>query len=174
MALFGAEPCTSRLISAQREALWLDLFGFIPAYAAFLTLGAFALRSAGRGLAMAAGAAFLIAALLDGVEGIVLFRLLAAFPGSPDLFDLLFWTVRPKFALLSLGAILLAALAWRLPPLGKIAAGPLLAGGLVSLATLVTTPHDPTMMKGHAAACVALLALAAIGSARPAWVTRTP
>ncbi|AJP73024.1 hypothetical protein TS85_16310 [Sphingomonas hengshuiensis] len=99
--------------------------------------------------------------------------ILADLPGTPGQFDALFWTVRPKFALLSLGAILLAALAWRGAPLGKIAAGPMLAGGLVSLAMLVTAPHDPMMMKGHSAAWIALLALAAIGAVRPVLATRT-
>ncbi|WP_448662182.1 hypothetical protein ACG3SL_16120 [Sphingomonas sp. CJ20] len=163
-ALFGAEPCTSQLIAAQRDALWLDLFAFIPAYAAFLTLGAWALRDSGRSLARAAIGCVALAAALDLGEGVLLFRILASLPGDAGAPAALFWIVRAKFALLSLGVILIAALAWRQGPLAKAAAGAMLAGGLVSLVWLVRDPLNPLMTKGHAAAWIALLALAALHS----------
>ena len=172
IALFGSEPCTGRLIAAQREALWLDLLAFIPAYTAFLALGAVALRRSGLVLALAAMSVFLAAGLLDEIEGLVLFKLLGNLPGTQALYDGLFWTVRPKFALLGLGEIMLAALLWRGPLIGKIASGLLLAGGLASLFFLFNDPHAPAMMKGHSYAWGALLIVALVGAMRPEWVTR--
>ncbi|RYD56756.1 MAG: hypothetical protein EOP60_04865 [Sphingomonadales bacterium] len=170
--LFGTEPCTSRLGAAQREALWLDMLGFIPAYTAFLTLGAVALRRSGLALALAAFTIFVLAGALDEIEGLVMFRILAEMPGTPELFTGLFWTVRPKFALLGLGEIVLAAMLWRGPLLAKVAAGPMLAGGLASLWFLFTAPYAPTMMKAHSYAWMALLIVAAVGSFQPLMVTR--
>lgn len=172
LALFGSEPCTSTLIAAQREALWLDLLGFIPAYAAFLALGAFALRRSGLLLALVTMSVFLAAGTFDELEGLVMFRILGAMPGSDAMYQALFWTVRPKFALLGAGEILLAALLWRGPLLAKIASGLLLAGGLASLYFLFNDPHAPAMMKAHSYAWGALLVVALIGAVRPDFVTR--
>ena len=172
LALFGSEPCTSSLVAAQREALWLDLLAFIPAYTLFLALGAFALRRSGLLLALITMSIFMAAGTFDEIEGLVLFKILGAMPGTPALYDALFWTVRPKFALLGVGEILLAALLWRGPLLAKIASGLLLAGGLASLYFLFNDPHAPAMMKGHSYAWGALLIVALIGAARPALVTR--
>ncbi len=172
LALFGSEPCTSRLIAAQREALWLDLLGFIPAYTAFLALGAFALRRSGLLLALITMSIFLAAGTFDEIEGAVLFKILGNMPGTQMLYDALYWTVRPKFALLGLGEILLAALLWRGPLLAKVASGLLLAGGLGSLYFLFNDPHAPAMMKAHTYAWGTLLIVAAIGTVRPFWVSR--
>lgn len=172
LALFGSEPCTSTLIAAQREALWLDMLGFIPAYTLFLALGAFALRRSGLLLALITMSVFFAAGTFDEIEGLVLFKILGAMPGTPALYDALFWTVRPKFALLGAGEIMLAALLWRGPLLAKIASGLLLAGGLASLYFLFNAPHDPAMMKGHTYAWATLLVVAAIGAVRPFWVSR--
>lgn len=172
LALFGSEPCTSTLVAAQREALWLDLLGFIPAYTAFLALAAFALRRSGLLLALVTMSIFLAAGTFDEIEGLVMFRILDQLPGTQNLYDGLFWTVRPKFALLGVGEILLAALLWRGPLLAKIASGLLLAGGLASLYFLFNDPHAPAMMKAHTYAWGALLAVALTGAIRPDFVTR--
>ena len=172
MALVGAEPCTSRFAAAQREALWLDMLGFIPAYTVFLIAAVVALRKASLGLALVAFNLFLFAGALDAIEGLVMFKILANFPGTPHLFDGLFWTVRPKFAFLGLGEILLALMLWRGPLAAKLGAGVLLAGGLIALRYLFAAPHDPVMMKAHSIAWTALLALACIGAVRPSWVNR--
>lgn len=171
--MFGSEPCTSRLLAAQRSALWLDMLGFIPAYTIFLIAGVVALRKSSLGLALVAFNLFLFAGALDEIEGAVMFKIMANMPGNPHLFDGLFWTVRPKFALLGLGEILLALMLWRGPLLGKIAAGALLAGGLVSLRYLFFDPHAPAMMRGHTIAWTALLLVALVGAVRPALVMRT-
>lgn len=145
---------------------------FIPAYAAFLALGTRALGGDARRLSRIAIAVLLAGALLDEIEGLILLQLANHWQNPPDLFGALFFTVRPKFALLGIGSLLLAALAWRGTPIGKIAALPLAGGGLASLWFLFRAPHDPMMMLGHRYAWMALLALAAIGSIRPRWVRR--
>jgi hypothetical protein len=172
-ALFGAEPCTSRLAAAQAQALWLDLLGFIPAYSAFLALGAAALRPGARQLATAAIAAVLLAGLLDLLEGVVMFRILGDLPGSPGLLDALFWTVRPKFALLGVAEIAIGALLIRRGNwAGKLAGVVSLAGGLASLALLLADPHAPPMMLAHRYAWTALLLVALAASIRPALAVR--
>jgi hypothetical protein len=88
-------------------------------------------------------------------------------PGTERLFQGLFWTVRPKFAFLGLGEVLLALMLWRGPLLAKIAAGACLGGGLVSLRYLYLAPHDPAMMRGHLIAWSTVLIVAAVAAARP-------
>jgi hypothetical protein len=171
--LFGPPSCSGIFQAAQLRASWWDALAFIPSYAAFLALGALALRGDARRLSLAAIAVLLVAALLDQVEGLILFQLVPHWQSPPDLFGALFLAVRIKFALLGLGSLLLAALAWRGTLIGKIAAVPLAAGGLASLWFLFTAPHDPAMMLGHRFAWMALLALAAIGSINPRWTSRT-
>ena len=171
--LFGPPSCSGTFQAAQIRASWWDALAFIPTYAAFLALGAWALRDGTRRLSHVAVAVFLVAALLDEIEGLILFQLAHHWSSPPDLFSALFLTVRPKFALLGIGSLLLATLAWRGTPIGKVAALVLAAGGLVSLWFLLTAPHDPAMMLGHRYAWMALLALAAIGALNPDFVSRT-
>lgn len=106
-AIFGAEPCRSALIPAQRFGLLLDAAGFIPAYTAFLCLAAWAAR---REFARPVIAALSIAGLMDEVEGGLLFLILRDFPGGQPVFDILFWVVRAKFLLLGLGTLAIAVL----------------------------------------------------------------
>lgn len=166
-ALFGSEPCTGRLIAAQRQALWLDMLGFIPAYLLFLLSAVVALRRASLGLALLVFNLVMIAGALDFVEGLILFKLLGALPGDERAFTGLFWTVRPKFALLALGEVLLALMLWRGALVAKLAAGVIAAGGVVALVYLFRDPHDPAMMRGHMVAWGALLVAAGVGSVRP-------
>ena len=114
----------------------------------------------------------LSAALLVEIEGVLLLVLVPSWSTPPDLFDALFWTVRPKFALLGVAEILLALLLARGPWLGKIASVPLAWGGTVSLWMLFADPHDPLMMLGHRYAWTALLAVALVASVRPSLVMR--
>lgn len=167
-ALFGSEPCTSRLIAAQRHALWIDMLAFIPAYGVFLLSAVMALRGAGLGMAMFVFNLFMIAVTLDFLEGAILFKLLANLPGEARQFTGLYWMVRPKFALLGVGEIALALMLWRGAAPAKIAAGVIAAGGVVALTYLFRDPHDPAMMTGHTVAWSALLVVAVIGAVRPA------
>lgn len=171
-ALFGSEPCTSTLLAAQRSALWLDELGFIPAYTAFLALGAWALRGNAPRLAIAAVATALIAGLCDEIEGVTMFALMNPLPGAAWLFTPLFWAVRIKFALLSVTELLLATLLTSGPLLGRLAGIVVLVSGLLGLAILFVDPHDPMMMKGHSIAWTALLIAATIGAIRCALVSR--
>lgn len=163
-----------RCIDAQAAALWIDELWFIPAYTAFLSLGAWALRHGGRRLALIALAAFLLAGLFDEIEGVTMFALLGDAPGSPALFSALFWAVHLKFALLGIGELLLAALMLRHGWLPRIAAPFAGAFGLVSIWFLFTDPHDPWMMQEHRQAWTALLILAVIAAIRPALAARRP
>jgi len=165
--------CSDALAAAQGRALLLDSLAFIPAYGTFLFLAAKALGPAQRRLAWAAMAAVLAAALLDEVEGLILSQLLAIWQSPPDLFDALFWVVQPKFALLGIGEILIAALLLRGTWFARIAALPMLAGGLVSLYFLFANPYDPLMMRGHRWAWTALLIVAILAAIRPSLVART-
>lgn len=170
--LFGAPGCARAFAAEQIRASWWDALAFIPAYAAFLALGAHALRNDARRLSRIAVAVLLIAALLDEIEGLILIELASHWWSPLNLFGALFLAVRTKFTLLGLGSLLLAALAWRGPALGKAGASILAAGGAVSLAMLFADPHAPLMMLGHRYAWMALLALAAIGSINPRLVSR--
>lgn len=168
LTLFGSEPCTSRLIAAQRSALWLDLLAFIPAYTIFLLSAVAALHRTNLGVAMFAFNLFLIAGVLDMLEGVILFKVLNEFPGEARQFTGLFWIVRAKFAFLALGEVLLALMLWRGAIAAKIGAGAMAAGGVVALGYLLRDPYAPAMMKGHLVAWSALLGVALIGSLRPA------
>ena len=164
--------CADALLAAHERALVLDGFAFIPAYGIFLFHGAKALTPAHARLACMAMAAVLVAALLDEVEGLILFQLIGIWESPPDLFDALFWVVRPKFALLGIGEILIAALLLRGTWFAKIAALPMIAGGLASLYFLFANPYDPLMMQGHRWAWTALLIVAVAAAIRPSLVAR--
>ncbi|MBO9713070.1 hypothetical protein [Sphingomonas sp.] len=169
--LFGREPCTSRFAEAQARGLWLDMLGFIPAYAAFLGCGAWALAGGGRRMGWAALAA-VVAALLDEAEGVTMFAILGSLPGKPWLFDALFWTVRPKFFLLGVAEVLMAVSMLRHGWLGRIAAVPMGLGGLAGIAVILFAPHSPWLIKTHNYAWIALLALALVAAVKPVWVAR--
>lgn len=178
--LFGASgsECAARFAAAQIRALFLDMLAFIPAYAAFLAFAALGLRPvAGRPaetrLAWWTLGAVIAAALLDEAEGFVLLNLASdwAYPFTP-MFDALFWTVRPKFALLgaaeaALGVLLVLRGGW----LPRIAGAVMAAGGLISIWFLFSAPHDPRMMQGHTYAWIALLLVALPAAVRPDLVT---
>jgi hypothetical protein len=171
-SLFGSPSCSNQHAAAQTAALWWDVLAFIPAYAAFLAFAALALRPGGQRLALAATAMLLLAALLDEVEGLILFGLIADWRNPPDWFDALFWTVRPKFALLSLGELLLVLLLVRGSWLARIAAVPVAGGALLSLYFLFANPRAPLMMQGHRYAWTALLIVSLLAAVRPALVAR--
>jgi len=170
--LFGAPPCSEKFRVAQLSASWWDALVFIPAYATFLILGALALRRDARTLGWIAMAVLFAAALLDQIEGAILLQILPVGPDAQSLFDMLFVAVRAKFALLGIGELLLALLAWRGALIARLSAVPLAAGGLVSLWFLLSEPHHPWMMQAHSYGWMALLALALVGAINPRWVRR--
>jgi hypothetical protein len=170
--LFGSYPCSARLQTAQVSALWLDMLAFIPAYAAFLALGARALGEELEGLTLVAVLTMIAAAVLDEIEGVILLDLIADLSSPPDNFGALFWTVRPKFALLGLAELMIAVLLVRGTWLARIAAVPVAGGAMLSLYLLFANPRAPLMMEGHRYAWTALLIVALLASVRPALVAR--
>jgi len=164
-SLFGAEPCTATLVGAQKTGLLLDGLGFIPSYTAFLILGAIAAGARGRGRQVTL-AIFLGAALSDEIEGFLLNTILDHLPGTPTLLQGLWWAVHMKFGLLALGTIqigqLLGGTSWP----SRIAAGLMIAGGLLACFGLGSSAAG-SMMRGFLIAWVALLIVALISSFWP-------
>lgn len=165
--------CADALKAAQERALLLDALAFIPAYGLFLFHGGKALSPTNARLAWAAMTAVVAAALLDEIEGLLLFQLIQIWESPPDLFGMLFWVVRPKFALLGIGEILIAILLLRGTWFARITALPMIAGGFASLWFLLTNPYDPLMMQGHRWAWTALLIVAILAAIRPSLVARS-
>lgn len=171
-AIFGAAPCRSALISAQRVGLLLDAVGFIPAYTAFLCLAAWAAR---REFARPVVAGLLIAGLLDEVEGGLLFLILRDFPGGQPVFGVLFWIVRAKFLLLGLGTLAIAILLlvrWPLLRLTEWSVLRLIGGlgvGYGSVAALHGFFEGPApfMTTAFAMAWFTLLLVAMVGAVWP-------
>lgn len=161
-ALFGTGTCRATMASAQRAALWLDMLGFIPAYALFFALSGSLLANAHRHLGPLAAAFALSAAILDQAEGVILHYLLDTLPGTQSWIDALWWTVRPKFALLSLAEGAIAAiLIWGPRHWESVPAVAMAGGAMLSFAMLVFHPHASLMMQGHAIAWVSLFVVAA-------------
>ncbi|WP_208402808.1 hypothetical protein [Sphingomonas japonica] len=165
-ALFGAEPCRSALIAAQRQAVWVDALAFIPAYALFLGSAAWGLRK-DRRIAPLTIAMVAAAAVLDQIEGRLLWSILDAMPGTEATLLPLYGVVRVKFALLSLAAFALAALLLRRGRIATIAAVVVAGGALLSFATLVVNAHHPLLMEGHRISWTALLIVAGWFAVRP-------
>lgn len=158
-ALFPGN-CRAVHVTAQRQGLWLDAMGFIPAYSAFLILSlialrhersAVALRLSGIGIVLT-----LVAALCDQFEGIQLFRLLGDLPGTQSTIDLLMPAVRTKFGLLAVVVTLAGWLHLQQPGWRKLAGALIALAGLWSLAGLFV--ERSWLMQGSALAWLALLA----------------
>lgn len=162
-ALFPSD-CRAEHIVAQRQGLWLDAMGFIPAYSSFLILSLIGLRieSEPKAARIAALAIIvtLIAALCDQIEGFQLFAILADLPGSQSTIDLLIPAVRVKFALLGLVVALAGWLHLQRPGWRKPLGGVILIGALWSLAGLAV--DRGWLLQGSALAWLALLLANAI------------
>lgn len=161
-ALFGSGACRATFIGAQDTGLWLDALGFIPSYTLFLVLAAIA-ASRGRfqrGLI----AILLVAGLSDEIEGVIMWRIMAALPGTHAQLGALWWAVHIKFGLLALGS---AAIGLAL--LGKFKLWPMLFGLIVTVGGGAAvygfwTLPNPMMMAGFTYAWFALLATAIVAS----------
>lgn len=135
-ALFPAR-CAGVLLSAQTQGLWLDTFGFIPVYTAFLIVSAMAVEKSGgrslRPLARSAVAFTLLAAASDLIENSRIFVILGNLPGTDRDIFILFIAARAKFVLLGvalplLGLLCLKVRGWRRwLGLGAITGGPIAA-----------------------------------------------
>lgn len=161
-ALFGVEPCRSTLVAAQKVGLLLDGLGFIPAYVAFLSFAAFALGG-GRWLIPV----FVIAGMLDEIEGGLLWTILARLPGDQGLIDPLSMAVYGKFVLLGLGSLGIAALLFAHRRWSTIVASlAVTIGSCAALAGLASGPSPLTML-GFTIAWVTILASAILACVRP-------
>jgi len=165
VALFGSEPCTSMLATAQKTGLVLDALGFIPFYTAFLILAAIALPRRGRFKPFVI-AAFIVAAVADQIEGGLLYAILRDLPGTPLLLGLLWWPVHVKFALLALGTMGTGAMMAQGNPVRHLFAAPVWGGGILALLGLLALPVAWTM-QGFLIAWVTLLIVAMLASFRP-------
>lgn len=161
-ALFGGGACRATFVGAQDKGLWLDALGFIPSYTLFLVLAAIAVS---RGQARRAIAAMLvIAGLSDEIEGVIMWRIMGALPGTPGQLDALWWAVHIKFALLALGTTAIG-----LALLGKFRLWPMLFGLIVTVGGAAAiygfwTLPNAMMMAGFTYAWFALLATAMVAS----------
>ena len=165
--IFGTGSCRATLIAGQVKGLWLDELVFIPSYAAFLVLAAWAARNPAPRLAWLAIAFVLGAGLLDEIEGGLLYAILRDLPGTPTLIALLYGEVRAKFTLLALGALLIGWLMLRSRRPGMVLALPIIGGSLFSGALIASNMHAPALMQGYRWSWTALLVAALIGSFWP-------
>jgi hypothetical protein len=154
-ALFGDEPCRSRLSEAMDQINTIDVFAFIPAFVSFLAFGALSVRSQGRRRALLAIVAAIVAGLCDQIEDQILFDITANLPGTQPQIDWLFFLVRAKFALLGIAPILIGSL---LMTVGRseFVLGLVMIGGGVA-ATVGTLGPYQLMGPGIASGWVALL-----------------
>lgn len=161
-ALFGDGACRGSLIGAQDKGLWLDALGFIPSYTLFLVLAAIA-ASRGRSRLVIV-AMLVIAGLSDEIEGVFMWRIMGALPGTPGQLDALWWAVHIKFALLALGTTAIG-----LALLGKFRLWPMLFGLIVTVGGAAAiygfrTLPNAMMMAGFTYAWFAILATAIVAS----------
>ena len=156
--LFGQDACPL-LGDALIHSLVLDALAFIPAYAAFLMLALVALRPVNRRIALVGIGVTLAAALLDQIEGGLLWRIVGHGAGQGTI-DALAVVVRIKFALLGASGVIIGALLIGRRGIGLIA-GPIIAiGGAACLYGLIGDPR--ALIEGNRYAWMALLIAAII------------
>lgn len=164
-AMFGTAPCRARMVAAMTRAQGWDALAFIPAYAAFLLLGAGAVTR-GRALLVAGGLA-LLGALLDEAEGLVMLVILGELPGRQPQFDLLAAIVHVKFVTLALGTAAIGGLLLARRRVATVPFGVAMIGfASASLAGLAMMPNL-WLMSGLTYAWVALLLASALAALRP-------
>lgn len=172
-ALFGREPCLTRLVMAMDAVNRIDMAAYIPAFTAFQIFAALGLWWRRRRLAAVVMAAALVAMLCDYAEDMILMtktaELMLSGSADGDALVLLMPLVGVKFALLALAAMLLG---WAVRADGggwRWAGVVMMAGGAVSLIGVVV----PTVVgAGIGLAWVVLLGVALVRAWRPAAVAQ--
>jgi hypothetical protein len=161
-ALFGGGACRATLVAAQNTGLWLDALGFIPSYTAFLALAAV---GASRGWAQRAIVAMLLlAGLSDEIEGVFMWRIMGALPGTPAQLHGLWWAVHVKFGLLAVGTTLIGLELIRAFKLWPMLFGLVIAvGGATAVYGFWILPNA-MMMAGLTYAWFAILVTAIVAS----------
>ena len=162
--LFGEEPCRSSLAAAMDRMNRIDVLAYIPTFTLFQVFAALALRGSGRGVAMAAIGAAVVAAICDQWEDQILLAITGALPGEQPMIDRLFWLVRIKFALLAFAAACLGLLLARSRGATRWLGMAMILGAVIALAGLA---QPQLLTPGIALAWAALLIAAAIRVVRP-------
>ena len=162
--LFGEEPCRSSLAAAMDRMNRIDVLAYIPAFTLFQIFAALALRGSGRGVAIAAIAAAIVAAICDQWEDQILLAITGALPGEQPMIDRLFWLVRIKFALLAFAAACLGLLLTRSAGATRWLGMAMILGAVIALAGLA---QPQLLTPGIALAWAALLITAAVRVIRP-------
>lgn len=162
-AIFGEGEDRAACAEAMRTSLLIDAFVFIPAYAIFLIFALIALRERGTRIAVAGIAAVTGAALLDEIEGIALFAILAELPGGMEEIGWLIPAVRGKFALLALAAMAIGWLLSRSGRITRVAGLVVTAGGALTIVGLAGGDWARLLTLGATISwvCLLLIALAA-------------
>lgn len=148
-ALVNSPECAAAL----RENTLGDMLAFIPAFTGFLVSGALMVRRRHR-VALLSVLMFLVAGLSDEVEDVVMLHILDMPMATFEWLAALFFAVRLKFLLLSLGGGLLG---WAVR-VERVLGAAMMAGALISLFGLVIDPR--LLAPGTLVAWLGLLMLA--------------
>ncbi len=132
-ALFGDDPCRSRLVEAMNRINMIDAWAFIPAFVSYLVLGALAVRAHGRTIASLAIITAIAAGLCDEAEDQILLNITGDLPGTQVQIAWLFWLVRAKFALLGISPILIGILLFMQGRLEKFLGVVMIVGGAIAV-----------------------------------------
>lgn len=166
--LFGAPECAAVLAKALRQGTVVDQWLFIPAFVAFLSLGALAFSERGTRIGWAGVASAVLGGVCDEGEDQILLGILNDLPGHGASFDALFWFVRIKFVLLSLAAACIGWLVFR-SALGRervLGVLMLVGGAVCSVGTLDAWLHR-LLIPGTFVAWLSLLITVALRVWRP-------
>lgn len=164
--MFGTGACRDTFVAAQIEGLWLDWLGFIPAYTAFLILAA---TAASQGpVRRAIVGMMLVAAVSDEIEGLLMWRIMQALPGTQAQLDQLWWAVHVKFGLLGVGTKLIGLTITRMSgPVPKLPGLVVWFGGMAAIYGVAEVSTAAMMMNAFSCAWIALLAIAIFTAVKP-------
>lgn len=173
--VFGEGECASKLAAALREGTRADQLAFIPAFVAFLSLGALLFGTRDKSIAGLGVASAVLGGLCDEGEDWILLGILDHLPGHGAPFGALFWLVRSKFVLLSLAAGCIGWLAIRSSgKLERVLGILMLIGGVVcALGTLGVAFHR-LLVPGTFLAWLSLLIAAATANRDPSRASASP
>ncbi len=159
-ALFDSAPDTGLFVAAMRHATWVDALVFIPAYTLFVCAALMAMRPRGSKIAAAGIVAMLLAALFDELEGVQLFAIMDALPGTQATIDWLIPLVRAKFALLGVAAMTIGWLLARTGGWWRLAGLVVTIGGAVTMIGLSSDARAGYLGLGGALSWLTLLGVA--------------
>lgn len=161
-AVFPAD-CSAAEMVAQRTALWLDNFAYIPVYGLFLIcalLSQVGERSARtRPIVRLLAGMVAIAMLADWWENSRLLEIAKGFPGTQALVDQLYPAVRLKFLLLGFVTTMIGVLHMRAGGWRRLAGGIIAVSAAWAVVTTLVAPHKLTYPMAVAWGTLALLSV---------------